>query len=417
MTDALGRAHTFVRAVRYSYVGVLAVILCLLFSTATRATEADAGLLKKMAAMLRENRGSIRCWQGKADMETSSVEKVPLQPSAPEGRTGVFKRKTVATFWYSADLEATRWTVSAEDRYYDDKGEPISSIFRETYDEMVKGRTLYRYRDYFKVKGGKSVKGLTIWSADKARQGGISSSFDPMWFFTHDGHDTIEKLDVYSVLVANGRKDIAVRQEGQLVVLQEDFEEGKIRHVFDLARGGNQVEYLSEITTGLRAGTRRETWSYQKAGGAWVPVAWSSTRNGCPDGTVTFTESRVNEPIAPSEFTLEGLGVRNGDPVSDTVARLAYRYGATNDLLPDDPFRDTIPGPARDPNLLSLDDRSKKPTAGDGTGSSVLPVAVGAEAGGTNRVRLWGTISAAIAASLLAIVAILRMMRRNRGSA
>ncbi len=293
--------------------------------------------------MLRENKGRIKYWQGRANMETSSIDRIPLQPNVPDGKAGISKRKTRAVFWYSADLEATRWKISTEGRYYDDKGQPISDLFQGTYDEMIKGGTFYRYMDYFVLPDGKRAKGLTLWPADKARQSGISSSFDPMYFFTHDGHDTIQKLDVYSTLVAKGRKDVTVRQEGQRVTLQEDFDEGRISHVFDLSQGGNQVEYATDVA-GPRARTGRQTWSYRKIGDAWVPTAWSRTRDGHPETSVTLADIRVNEPISPSEFTPESLGVKQGDPVSDTVAKLAYRYGTPSDILPDIPHKDATPG-------------------------------------------------------------------------
>jgi hypothetical protein len=44
--------------------------------------------------------------------------------------------------------------------------------------------------------------------------------------------------------------------------------------------------------------------------------------------TVTWTESKVNEPIADSEFSMEKLGIKSGELVVDRITKSDYRYNS-----------------------------------------------------------------------------------------
>jgi hypothetical protein len=281
----------------------------------------DAELLKSLATIVRENKDKIRTWQGEAVVEITPAEKIPLRVGEPNSPVGLWRKKNAVKFWFSADLDAVRWSLSMESHYFDDQGSPMTPLRRETVDEMVKDKKFYRFWEL--AVDGKPEKVLTIWPPERARRGDIGNSFDPMWFFTR--YDTTGTLETYPVLISRGEKGITVRREGQLVVLQEDYDDRTMmKRTFDLSQGGNQVEFSSNWRPDK--GTSREVWTYENTDGIWTPKTHTRTFNGRTEQAITLTASVVNKPIPASEFTLESLGVRPGTRVSDTMLHTTYRY-------------------------------------------------------------------------------------------
>jgi hypothetical protein len=284
----------------------------------------DAETLRSLATRVRENMGKIRTWRGEAVVERTPTRKIPLYPGDANSPVALWRKKIAAKFWFSADLDAVRWSLSWESCHYDDQGSPMTPLRRETVDEMVKDKKFYRFLDCETASEGRSEKVLTIWPPERARRGDVGNSFDPMWFFQR--YDPVGALETYAVLISRGEKGITVRREGQLVILQADYDDqSMMKRTFDPSQGGNQVEFHSSYSRPDRAPSQ-EVWTYEEIDGIWVPKSHRRTHDGRPEQAVTLTTSVVNQPIPASEFTLESLGVRPGTRVSDTLLHTTYRY-------------------------------------------------------------------------------------------
>ncbi|HSW01433.1 MAG TPA: hypothetical protein VLI39_14780 [Sedimentisphaerales bacterium] len=130
----------------------------------------DQELLKSLATRVRENKDKIRSWQGEAVVEITPAEKIPLRVGEPNSPVALWRKKSAAKFWYSADLDVVCWSLSSESRYFDDEGRPLSILRQETVDEMVKDKKFYRFLDYETASEGRSEKVLTIWPPERARR-------------------------------------------------------------------------------------------------------------------------------------------------------------------------------------------------------------------------------------------------------
>jgi hypothetical protein len=137
------------------------------------------------------------------------------------------------------------------------------------------------------------------------------------------------------------------------------------------------------------------------------------------DFRVTFAGNVVNQPIDPCEFTLESLGVKLGDRVSDTTLKLSYLYKGEapekSNIPADIPFTDTkavepsrdhnVPGPP--PGLApgaSRDSRVKPGTLALGGTDQATPT----------RRRTLGTVLVSVVLLALATAGIL-FIRRGAG--
>jgi hypothetical protein len=336
--------------------GVFLVTLgIVLHPVAARAgVEGDLELLQRTAMMIRENRDKIRYWQGSATINVDEKD-----------RQGAWLRqeKRSASFWLSRDLDAVRWSMSIDSlKSPDAAGRLVEAqgVLRRT-DEMKKGQTFYRYRDYYITREGENKKGLNIYPLERADRAAYSTTFDPMWYFTLKGLDMTDRLMFFFHEARNPEiMPTKVWQEGRLVILEIDSERVLSRHVFDLERGGNLIEYTGKE---YNVGSERRTWAYEQQGGAWVPKEFlfvheqsvaDASEWAWRDFRVTFAGNVVNQPIDPCEFTLESLGVKLGDRVSDTTLKLSYSYEG------EEANKSSIP-----PDVTFTDAKSVKPSLND----------------------------------------------------
>ncbi|NIQ77561.1 MAG: hypothetical protein GTN93_05645, partial [Anaerolineae bacterium] len=104
------------------------------------------------------------------------------------------------------------------------------------------------------------------------------------------------------------------------------------RYMFDLSKGGTLVRYHAT----MKKNVQTIEWTYEEKEGIWIPKTCTKTierdppaRDGCTKytRTVTFVESALNHPVPASEFSLDKLGLKMGDVVSDHKLGLRYEYG------------------------------------------------------------------------------------------
>jgi hypothetical protein len=329
---------------------------------ANAVLKGDLELLKFTAMTHKDNRARIHTWQGHAQIETSQRD-----------ANGVMMKQTSsAVFLIDHNQEAKRWKwtpieswIRMEDKLVLDK----RSIAEEGKNEMAKGDAFYVYAPGYKTKEGETRNALVIWpeGKGKARKQSYYDSFDPMWYLT--GHmtkctdDLPERLMFYYREANNPElSEGTVTRDGDLVVLEVRSDDLLNRHEFDLSKGGNVVKYYAESPL---EGTELREWTYEQKEGVWIPKTfaleikeWQS-----PDSRditsrirkVTFVENTLNRPIPASEFSLEKLGVKVGDRVTDRIMGLSYVYGGSEKfpLEDEDLFLKETPANQAKPSVQS----------------------------------------------------------------
>jgi hypothetical protein len=125
--------------------------------------------------------------------------------------------------------------------------------------------------------------------------------------------------------------DYYVKREEDLVIFQVSPDKPKIqKEVYDLSKGGNMVEYYNK--TPNAENTRK--YEYEEKSGIWILKSYKRTnishrKNGevyKSTITINWSNSVVNIPFEEDEFTVEKLGVKHGDWISDHRIRRGYKY-------------------------------------------------------------------------------------------
>ncbi|MEM9252065.1 MAG: hypothetical protein AAGB29_06915 [Planctomycetota bacterium] len=157
-------------------------------------------------------------------------------------------------------------------------------------------------------------------------------AFNPGLYFNPVVNNTPQTLRFY--LQNRHNPDMypaTVTRQGSRVVLEitnptEPHNKIINRYTFDLSSGFNLVESYFE-SEGNRTAT---TTKYQLVNKVYVPAV-STTVSQRGSQTIRkvetlFTSNRVNEPIPADAFTLEGIGVRDGDYILDTITNKSSWY-------------------------------------------------------------------------------------------
>jgi hypothetical protein len=288
------------------------------------AIEGDVELLKRTALMIRENHDRIQYWQGSAAIESRMVDL---------GGDLLSTKKSRVQYWTSTDANAIRWSMVYDD--YKNRATTDDAFYTgetgKTWDEMKKGDRFYRYRDYFTTPAGDRKNGLTIWPLRKPRFHVYTTTFDPYWYLTNKGMDMCDRLLFFYDEVDNPNlTPIKIWQTASLVFVETRSVERTTTYTLDHAKGGNLIKYENISPTGIE----RTTWEYEEKDGVWVPKEFLLTHSVDDDSygfgdrrhKVTFTKNIVNVPIDPSEFTLESLGLKPGERISDTIQGTGYSY-------------------------------------------------------------------------------------------
>jgi hypothetical protein len=157
---------------------------------------------------------------------------------------------------------------------------------------------------------------------------------------------------------------LKVNRDADLVIFETRGENVLNRFVFDLSKGGSPIKVLIESSVG----TQTREWTYEQRGDVWIPKSFTYTSQWSgpqSDGStkllrkVTFTENILNRPVAATEFSLDKLGLKVGDLVSDHKLGMRYQYGGPSDEaalqagnLPEDEPAAGIQSDAQDDALM-----------------------------------------------------------------
>ena len=283
--------------------------------------EGDIELLRLVATAHQANRAGIDTWQGHADIESTLAD-----------ATGpILRDRFLVDFLSDCRREVTRWTWTHDERYVREglelNGEPVSKTVSEPISAMTTRMGFYRRAPSITTREGERLCTLVIWPPGRARRSSYSECFNPMWYLT--GHmtkltdDFIGRLVfLYRRVVNDGAPYIKATRDGDLVILEIDNGTVLNRHTFDLARGGNVVKYFGQGQNG----TERREWTYEQKGSVWIPKTFMfNYKTVSPDllgntnrtWKVTFVENLVNDPILVSEFSLNALGYKSSEQVTD----------------------------------------------------------------------------------------------------
>ncbi len=277
--------------------------------------DGDVELLRLVAEGNRANRESIVSWQGRA--------RTVWGIGGGESVAGVTASTSEAEFVWSSAQGARRWRLSMT-------GPGTEQAAKEqevTVDGMVVDGTLSVITTFSDQPG--KLRALTIRPVGDVPVSRRTPDFDPMHYLGRDGEDMHDQMVFYFENAAHPKIQGLVTREGDIVALERPLGDWVSRYVFDLSKGCNLIAYRMDgpASTG--------TWDaeYEAVDGVFVPVKVVKTHverdeNGrqtrSTRSEVTFEGNEVNQPLAPGEFTLRALGVRNGDRVQDDRLLLTY---------------------------------------------------------------------------------------------
>lgn len=302
----------------------------------------DPNLLKMTEMAQKNNTERIETWQGSSQVEVIY-----------EDSNGVMLKEIHKyDFLFSNKEEATRWKCIVQERYVRKEDKLTlddSDWIKDVTNEMRKDDAFYVCKPGYITKEGEKGNTLVILPSNRAEEGVYSYSFDPMWYLkgpiTTGDVDDLEKTLMFFYRKANDpnfapRNTLEVKRDDNLVIFETRLENIINRYEFDLSKGGSIVKYYGESNND----TELREWTYEEKNGVWIPKTFmlnfkckTPRANGRTKSImkVTFVENTLNQPIPPSEFSLEKLGVTIGTRVSDRKRGFFYLYNGSEKLSPD----------------------------------------------------------------------------------
>jgi hypothetical protein len=198
---------------------------------------------------------------------------------------------------------------------------------------LVTGQTFWKL---YPVQIGKPRPAANVLVRPRPAQiESVNEEFSPLYYFQCIERDMYKRLMFFYEHRNALQYLVRIEREGDIVVISVEGKETVAghsllvnRYTFDMAKGCNLIRYYSK-------GTVAADWAfaYEELAGVWVPKSVKCVYEA-PVGqlhttsTTEFTQSVLNQPIDPNEFTVEKLGLEPGDKVQDTINGFTYRYKA-----------------------------------------------------------------------------------------
>jgi hypothetical protein len=211
---------------------------------------------------------------------------------------------------------------------------------------------LYQYMgkvDYIQDQTVARGPTLVIWPTGRRAS---AENFDPMSYLgkTYLGHDIPQYLDTISSLLENSvfepkseddqaKARLVFDRTGDIVRIKVEGLVNGITDItdeyqFDLSQGGNAIthKHIHEFATA------EQTATYEQIGAVWVPRSYQFQRRSKNEKELTgliikrveFAANILNKEIDDSVFTIENLGIREGQYVVDRripESPVVVRYG------------------------------------------------------------------------------------------
>lgn len=302
---------------------VLIIVVSLNSPPCLAIIKGDVELLKIVALKHKSNYESILTWKGEAfEVRTST-----------QGDWLDYMMKNKCTFAYDQLQNDVRWNKEPQENHLINHGEPQIDILANYNSAMFKDGSYYKYTGAEQPhKNNKVVYDLVI-GTTKMASGSQNHGLDPRYLFNDTAGGTVHDYLMFLYKNANveGPFDQYIKREGDLVIFQVSPDETRTeRNVYDLSRGGNLVEYYNKS----RNVENTKSFIYEEKSGIWILKSYKWTNiNPKKNGevskstrTINWSNSVVNIPFEEDEFTLEKLGVKHGDKISDHRVNKGYRY-------------------------------------------------------------------------------------------
>lgn len=311
----------------------LTIVLSLTPSPCPAVIHGDVELLKTVALQHKANFESLVTWKGEAFEEFLSTR----------GDSYDYMLRNKCTFAYDQLRDAARWNKEPQENRFVVDGKSLRDIKAIYNSAMVKGKYSYEY-SALGQRGDEDVFHLII---DKRRlaRNWERETFEPRYFFSGAVGDPLgpgrgDRLYDRLMFLHDPVKDTPefewyVKRAGDLVTLEVSFGENKAsseKYVFDLSAGGNVLRYHNK---GPTWDTVYE-YQYEQKSGVWVPKSYEFKNiTGKQKGagarrstrSIRWSNSVVNVPFEEDEFTVDKLGVKPGDKVSNWIIDMGYDYG------------------------------------------------------------------------------------------
>jgi len=313
----------------FYFVFFIFILISMLVPSSWAHLSGDPRLFKLVAIIHQSNKGKIYSWQGEATREEVFAS------------TNSILSKETQSINYVFDIskDALRWSLSRESRLVDENSEMNKSLGSITrLDGMLKDDAFYKYWPSRMTMKGEKKNTLVIWPKQKSRKLSYSEVFHPMWYLT--GHmtkctdDLAERLLFFYEepnMPALSESSIYRNNDSIVFTLNDKSSNLTHRYEFDLSKGGNITKYISQF----EKDTEVREWSYEEIDNVWIPRSFAYEYNtgvahslGHTKRTINivFSNSVLNKAIPSSEFTIEKLGIRAGDPITDRINGLSYFY-------------------------------------------------------------------------------------------
>jgi len=298
--------------------------------------QGDVELLKTVALQHKANFESILTWKGEAFEERTSTI----------GDWFDSMRKNKCTFAYDQLQDAVRWNKDPQESRTTNHGEPQNVIHANYNSAMFKDQSYYEYSGYEQPDDKNKVVHHLVIAEPKMAKGMQGHGLDPRYLFADPAGASIHGKLMFLYNNANDERASgwSVKREGDLVTLQISPDETRTaKQVYDLSAGGNLVEHYNKTPTAEIT----QSYTYEEKSGVWVIKSFKKTnishrKNGDvhkTNRTINWSNSVVNVPFEEDEFTVEKLGVKQGDLISDHKLGMGYKYGG---LLRDSEILDVL---------------------------------------------------------------------------
>ena len=290
----------------------------------------DMELLKTVALANKSNYESILTW--KCDI----YEEI----NAAIGDSYKQTLNSECVMVYDQLEQAVRWNKTPQEHFIEEEGKRrIDETDNNNYynSSMFKKATYYYYEgDWQPDEPNNRFYILTINDAKKA-QGLSEFSFDPrLLLATPFGKPIYSRLMFLYENVKDSDQDaVNVSRSGDLVTLEMSNDKLIDKYVFDLSKGGTIVEWYNYNKTNNVVNTLKCT--YENKSGAWILKTHYKT-NYDPRQEDIYTQTRllkfnnsvVSVPFEDDEFSIDKMGIKNGELIQDQIAGIMYRYGVTS---------------------------------------------------------------------------------------
>jgi hypothetical protein len=308
------------------------------------ATDTEAPLLRKAAAISRANRSLLVSWTGvvrKVDRFTED---------------GKVTAEDVATirFAYERDQGQLWWDRVVDRSMRISDGEMKEGVFVSREGGLRADDTVTFVDDSPRPDGTRAMS-VTQHAPDGIVFGADGRTFDPTYYFSGVSESIADRFTGLARFQDESDESVVVTSAGPMVSVALGGATPVNTYVVNLAKGGNLVEYIGnspQTTTVYRI-------DWTERNGVWVPERFAFTNtvdNTVSERTVEWIEIHVNQPIDPKTFTIDNLGLTPGVTIYDTRTKSRTQYGMKGGtdlhdgtVLPDGTMRPPAESPLNEP--------------------------------------------------------------------